>query len=361
MTTSLLSENYDTWILELETTYGTDAVDTAITTDANIVYLAVNSAGSIVPIANNFIPARARPGQGGVKSSKVKDNCDVTLPIPVLSGVGTNNTPENLGKVLQAAGFTEAVGTGDTLYTLGTDNRNSLSVRQHRRNLVRPSGDATAWRAKRATGGVFSLSLNFAIGAELIATAVGKGANYDDWTPSREYFDSADKPAMEYDGSAHAYAGSCSVETGERMICKSASIEYNSAVIPVNTASLDYAFNITPMQIQNGDPISTRIIRTRGDGANITGSALVLLTDGDAGYDDIRDAEDSEEEANLVFVLQGETRQLTITQRVQWQARPVESAQGGATAFECAFIGTDDFASACFGDNGATWLFEDSP
>ena len=354
---SLLSENLGVMVVALETTYKTDAVNAAFDANTDFSYFRVNSAADMTPVATNVIPGRMRPGQGGVGSSFVKSHGDITIPCPLGAGVGANFTPTNLAVMMQASGWEMSTGGSATTFTLGTENTNSASAHLYRRDLIKESA-AAAWRLKRGVGAMFNFGLEGSAGQEVLCTFQGQCANYPEWTVSRNYFNASDEPALDWEGNAITYTGTASAESDERFICKSSDIQYNSGALVVKDWSFDSAMAIGPLMAQTGDPQATRITRTRGDGANASGSVTVLLSDNDAGYTDILAAIEAEEVANLVIVIEGSTTKYTLTARIQFQARPTETAEAGTTAFTANFIGVDDLSAAPFGDNGATLVVE---
>lgn len=350
----ILSAQYHVFIAKSESAYSTDGVEAAFTANDDIVFLESNTGGELTPLADNYIPDRARASQSGVPSTMVKRGGEWSIPVPILGGVGTAFTPE-YNAILKACGFAEDVSGGTTsVYTLGTVNDESLSLYMYRRNL-----NNNNWRLKAATGCVGNLSIAGAPGQEAIATASGQTIDYCENTADLAYFDVTDgKPLLDKDGGAITYTGTVSKAVGERMICKAATIVYNGVPYKVNTWSIDYAFAIAPITSQTGDPLACRITRTRDGASNANGELVITLCDDGVAYDDLLAAIEANEVATLSIGLEGSTTKLTLNHRIQFQARPGESPDGGAMNFAAAFIVVGDFASSPFGDNDSVWTYE---
>jgi len=347
----IISSDYSVYIIELESTYGTDAVGAALTASDDITYLAINSGGDITPVAVDFQPDRARASQDGVKSSFIKDLSELNLPVPCKAGVGTPNTP-NYAPLLKAAGFVETVGASSSAYVLGTSNTNSVSCWKFQRNLTNGN-----WRLKRAIGGVLNCSLSSAPGEEPVLTFAGQAASYHDWTVDRAYFDANGEPTLDASGGSITYTGTASRDSAERLLCRGATITYNSGAVPVSSFAVDCALAIAAIKTQNADPLSVRITRSRAGVSPANGTVGIETTDNAAAYDDIVAAAAAGEVATLSVLWEGATRQLTLTANIQFVGRPAERASNGSTGFDANFIVVGDFASHPFGDNALTLTY----
>lgn len=347
----IISSDYSVYIIGLESAYGTDKVGADLAANNDVVYLAINNGGDITPVSVDFQPDRARASQDGVSSSFIKDMSELNLPVPCKAGVGTPNTP-NYSALLKSAGFVETVGASSTAYVLGTSNAASISAWKLQRNLT--SGN---WRLKRATGGVLNMSLSANVGEEPVLTFAGQSASYYDWTVDRAYFDADGQPALDASGGSITYTGTATRDDAERLLCRGATITYNSGTVPVSNFTLDCALAINPIKTQNADPLSVRITRSRAGVSPANGTLGIETTDNAAAYDDIVSASVAEEVATLSIVLEGATRQMTITANIQFVGRPSERANNGAMGFDCGFIVVGGFATHPFGDNALTLTY----
>lgn len=348
----MISANKRVWTWALEGTYNTDAVDTLLAADSAIVYQAVNAGSLITPVANNTTPSRAIASQSGPKSYKVNDHSSFELTIPFKAGIGTPNTP-NYAPLLKACGFTEALAATTSTYTIGTSNAASVSLWNWYRELL-----AYEFRLRRATGCLSTASFNFVVGEEAVIALSGLGASYYDLSADEAWFSAAGNPIRDTSGVASTSVGTR--DSAERMICKGMTITYNSGAVAVSSLSIVQNANVQAVKLLSADPITGRITRTRDDGSNATVSLSIETTDDSATFEDFQAAADAEEVANLVIVLEGATRQCTITARIQLQGPGAERANAGALGFDFAGILTGDFATHPFGDNELTLLYATS-
>jgi hypothetical protein len=348
----IISADYSVFVVGKESAYGTDKVGADLTANANITYLAVNAGGGLTPVPINFQPDRARASQSGVKSTFIKDMSEINLPIPMKAGIGNPNTP-NYSALLQAAGFVETAGASSTSYTLSTSNAASCSVWEYRRNLTNGS-----WRLRRATGGVLNMSLSSAPGEEPVLTFAGNGASYFDWSADLAYFDAGGEPALDSSGGAITYTGAATRDSAERLLCVGATVTYNSGAVPVSSFTVDVAMTIAAIQLQNADPLSTRITRSRPGVSAANGVLSIETTDDAVAYTDIKAAAEANEVASLVVVWEGATRKCTMTLNIQFLGRPTERANNGALGFDCNFICVGAFGTHPFGDNEFVMLYE---
>jgi hypothetical protein len=349
----IISSDYSLFVVGLESAYGTDKVGADLVANEDLVYLAINNGGDIVPASVDFQPDRARASQDGVSSSFIEDMCEVNLPVPMKAGVGTANTPY-YSALLKAAGFVESVGASSTTYTLGTSNAASASVWKFQRNLTNSN-----WRLKRALGAVLNMALSSAPGEEPVLTFAGMGANYDDFTTDRAYFGTDGQPDLDASGGSITYTGTASRDDAERLLCVGATITYNSGTVPSSSFSIDAALAIAAIKTQNADPLSVRITRSRAGVSPANGVVGIETTDNAAAYDDIRAAAAANEVATLSVVYQGATRKVTISVRIQFVGRPTERSSNGAMGFDASFIVVGDFATHPFGDNAFVITYAD--
>lgn len=348
-----LSSAYQTWIAVKESTYGTDAVDAAFTGNENISYLLCNADAEITPMGDTFTPDRARSSQSGVSGSFIQRGSEFTLPVPVVGGDSSNNYRPAYGSIFEMCGFTETTSGSTTVYTLKTSEPASLTLYQYRRNA-----HSREWRLKRCRGARANLGLEFNVGEEVVAQAAGMGVGYNDYTAARTYFDGDDAPALDADGASLTYTGTASAQSDERLICKGATVTYNSGALPVISGSVDIAMSVALLEQMTSDPTGSIVTRVRDGVSPATGSLTLSLTDDGTGFEDVSAALLSDENATLSIVLEGSSTKVTIELRVQWTSRPAESAGDGIMNFDVEFQVVGDFSTAPFGDNGVKITYE---
>jgi hypothetical protein len=344
----MISANKRVWTWAAEGTYGTDAVDALLVANSAIVYQAVNAGSLITPVRTNTTPARAIASQSGVKSFKVDDHSTFEMTIPFKAGVGTPNTP-NYAPLLKACGFGETLAATTSTYVLGTSNASSITLWNWYRELL-----AYEFRLRRATGCLGTASFNFAVGEEAVIALSGLGIGYYDLSADAAWFSVEGNPILDLGG---ASTSTGTRDTAERMICKGMTITYNSGAVAVSTLSIVQAANVQAVKLMSADPISSRITRTRDDAGNATVSLSIETTDDSVTYEDFQAAADAEEVANLVILLEGATRNCTITARIQLHGPGTERANAGVLGFDFSGILTADFATHPFGDNELTLLY----
>ena len=344
----MLSSSYGVFTWALEGTYGTDAVDALIAADSAIVYQEVNSGSSITPTSINFRPDRYTPGQNNAASSFIKQFAAFSLQVPCKAGIGTTNVPA-ASALLQACGFVEAVGVSSTTYTLDSVMQPGFSLWHWK-----PVLNTANHRLIRTYGALGNLSLSGAVGEEVVYAAEGNGIGYHDWSASSAFFSAAGNPILDSAGAAST--STATMDTSERLLCRSATITYNSVTMPVSTWSIDVGLGVEVVQTQNAATVGARVVRSGRDAATV--SLSLEGTDALAAYDKIRTDSEANTVANLVLVMTGATRKLTITARVQFQPRPTERENAGQVGWDATAILVDNLSTHPFGDNSLTLLFE---
>ena len=348
---TILSSAYNAYIVALESTYNTDAVNAQLIANTDVTYLGINNGGDITPVGTPFTPDRARASQDGVASTFVRSHSEVNLPIEMTGGQGTANTP-SYGNVLRAAGFIETIGASSTEYVLGTPSADSISIYKYYRNLT-----DTNWRLKRATGVLLNMSLSGNAGEAPVLTFAGMGASYLDLSTPGAYFGTNGYPALNGSGGAITYTGDATADNGERLMCVGATITFGATNIPSSTTTLDIAMAVSAINTQQGNPLASRIIRTRTGVSNANGSLGVESSDSMAGYTVLAAAVLANTVGTLTMIYAGPTRKVTVVSNVQFTNRLVERDTGGAMAFDAPFNVVGNFAAHPFGDNSVKMTY----
>lgn len=344
----MLSSSHGVFTWAIEGTYGTDAVQALLAAGSAIVYQEVNAGSSIVPTAINFRPDRYTPGQNNAASSFIKQFAALSLQVPCKGGVGTTNVPA-ASAPLQACGFVETIGMSSTTYTLDSIMQPGFSIWHWK-----PVLNTGTHRLIRTYGALGNLSISGTVGEEAVYAIEGNGIGYHDWSASSAFFSAAGNPILDSAGAAST--STATMDTSERLLCRSASIVYNSVTIPVSSWSIDVGLGVEVVQTQNAATVGARVVRSGRDAATV--SLSLEGTDALVAYDKLRTDSEANTVANLVMVLTGATRKLTITARIQFQARPTERDNAGQVGWDATAILVDDLSTHPFGDNSLTLLFE---
>lgn len=358
----ILGTDNDVWIFADETTYGTDAVNAAIGANSNLTYLAVNNDSTVTPEGNTYRPNQARPSQDGIAHTFVKRRGSGTINVPMRGGVGTPNLP-NYASLMEAAGFVITDNTTNQVFTLGTNNDSSVSGWHLKRNLTNSN-----WRLQRILGVLMKLALSWTVGEESVLAFEFLSKNYPEWdSTDRAWFDSDGDPTLDSSGSSVTYTGTASADTAERLICKSMTLTVASTTYACSGGSLDTGMTLETIDVGNGDPLASRVIRSRGDNANATGNlAMEMVDDGDvANYgtalNDVLTKYQASTEAALQVIWLSANRRITLDlPKIQF-TRPTERPNNGAMGWDLGFNVNGDYATNKFGDNAIKFTFDDAP
>lgn len=340
----ILSGN-ETWAYAKESSYGVDAVDALLSTDAALLYQAVNNGSTITPVANNFQPDRATPGHAGVRSSFIKTGSEVALTVPLKAGVGTDNVP-NYSPVLEAAGFVQtSSGGGSTVYNLQSAIQPGMTVWRWTRE-----GNTSLFRLRRATGVVGNIAISGTVGEEPLIAFAGPGQGYFDLSEPVAWFDLSDgHPILDLSGAAStSTATRCNAE---RLKCRGATITWNSITLPVSTFSVDNARQGNAVQTMNAHPTTARVVRSGGTGSVSLGLETI---DASQAFDAMVGDMEDEDVAVLSIVLAGKTKKVTLSIRTQFQPSMTERDSGGTRGFDVAGIMVDDYTANPLGENSFT-------
>lgn len=352
----ILSSSYSAYLVALESTIGTDAVDAAITANSALVYQAINSGGTIRPAPEYERQPTARASQSGVRSSFIAAHSEISLPVPMREGVGTDFIPEYVD-LMKMAGYSVASGTGTTTCTLQTANDQFGTIYKYQRNLSNNN-----WRLRRALGSLLTMDVAGQVGQEPVATFTGQSANHAQWTANRAYFNADDEPALDFAGSAYTYTGAATASAADPFLCENMTLTYNGVTLPAQSFNFASNMRVEPMNnMVTADTIAARIGRDRADGSNAVLSINFDMTDLGAALDDIFAAYQVDEEAAVALTLNNGTSRLRLALAAVQPRLPIESANGPAMNWDVEFHVNGDFATAPFADNGVIWTFDAAP
>jgi hypothetical protein len=351
----ILSDDKAVFVAIAESTYGTDAVDAAIDANTDLNYLAVLTGSALTPSPDFFRPNQVRASQDGIAHTFVARGGGVALNFPLRGGVGTPNTP-NYAAILDCMGLDYVAGASSTVCTIKTRNDSSITLYKYQRNISNDN-----WRLQRGLGIRLTASFEGAMNQEATGTATGRCINNPEWTVDRAYFNSSDEPALDFGGNAVTYTGAGTADTAERMICKSMTLTVGGTSYPCSAFNFDLGFTIADLDALTG-AAPAMPIRSRGDGANVTGNLSLEMVDASAygtALDDALTKYQASTEAALVIVISGSTRKLTINMPKIQFTRPTERPNNGAMGWDLGFTANGDFASAPFGDNSVVFTYAD--
>lgn len=360
MSTGILSSQYGVLIIAKESAYGVDAVQALITANGALTYLGVNADVEITPENEDFRPERLRASRAGVPVSRIKTGTAVTIPMPGLLGVATQNTP-TWGTLIESSGYSvDTSNPNFTLYTSKTDNGASFSAWQYERNIESDTG--TKWRLAIALGTRVSYQMAAEANSEPIFVFDGRGNNHFPRTVARAYFDAAGKPALGPTGSSITFTGTAVADTSERALCFSNSLLFASTPIPFLGLTYNHNGNPTSIDLQSAAVTGARTMTAPGAAGSGDGTISFEMTDMGAAYEIIRTALEAETQGVLTFTSTGKTKRMVKTMRIQFTGDLRKRATTDAAAgWDVDFVTVGDVATHPFGDGEVTMKFEQIP
>lgn len=346
----MLSSDLDVWTFAQEGTYGVDAVDALLAANDAIVYAAINGGSSITPSAINFVPDRARPSQDGIQSSFIKQGCNAALTIPMQAGFGTNNVP-NYHAILEAAGFLQtASGGGSTTYNLQSIQQPSVTIWRWS-----PVLNTLNYRLRRATGVVGNLAISATVGQEPLIAFAGPGQGYFDLSAPAAWLNRATgNPILDLAGASSSTA---TMDSAEKLLCRSATITWGATTIPVSSLTIDNAMTPSAIETMNAHPTTARVVRGRAGVGAGTVALSFESTDGGAAFDALLAGGEANTVATLTMVFAGTTRKVTLVGNVQFLPVIGERDNGGTRGGDAQGILVANYAANPLGDNSLTATF----
>lgn len=352
---SLLLSEKGVFVVAAETTYNTDAIDSALAADEDITFLAVNSGVSLEAVDEQYEPDRFRPGADGVAHTMIPDHnaLEVSGPLkgPASVGVAGGEAPY-YAALLKCANLAEEITEATSaVYSLSTANTDSVSAYLYLRNA-----EDNNHRLNFLTGGRGSMSFDFAVKTEAMWTAQIFGASSNDWSDDLAFFDSDGQPALDAAESSLTYLGTATKDDAPRMICRAMTLTLGATPYPVSSASLDLAWTTSPREAVTADQAVSKWINTRGSRPN----GNLSLTDGATAYDDVLSKWRAGTEATLTIVLDDGTQKITFAMPNVQLGPPNGTDAGGIKAFDIGYFVNGDFDTHPFGDNSLTITYEAS-
>lgn len=333
-----------------EATYGADAVDVVIQALGALQYSGVDSDVSITREDAEFRPNRLRPSQDGVASVMVPDHNAWSLKHGLRGGAGSDFTP-TYGWLLKACGLAETVSAGvSTTYALGTSIAASATMYHYKRDFGANS------RLVYCTGALGNCSFSGSVREEVVVSASGMAASANDLAVARANI-SATTGRVLLDKAGAAKSLSAPVfDASEILIAKSVTLTVGGTAYPCSAFTLDMGMGVSALETMQSAQAATRIVRSRGDGANASGSLALEMSDDDAALDDVLTKWVASTEAALSIVVAG-TRTITFTLPKIQLKRPAPRDSGGAQGWDVAFSVNGDFGTLPTADNGIKLVY----
>lgn len=337
---SMISANYTRLIAASEGTYGTDAVNTVLTTNtADIIYQEVADP-AVTPEITVVEINRSRGGAAGNAHGVIKNKCTVSARIPLL-GRGSGEDYPYYAPFLKAMNLAEALATGDAVYTPATVQQAGMTVYLYHYNL-----EDSKQRLQIATGVRGSGTLELALDAEAFINFEGVG-KYEELTDPYNFFDtSTGAAALLKNGSTAVTARTSGVEVLsnlEPILCTNITLTVDSVAFPVASLSLDLAWGVDEVRTVTGATTLQKVLLTRAnEGARMNGT--MLLVDGATAFDKALDLYRDGSEVALVATLANSTDTITLTAGNLQLGNIEASAQGGFMGWNLPFFLAGDWS-----------------
>lgn len=350
------STRYFKTLAASESTYGTDAVNTVLTTaTADIIYqdlISINVDNTIEITEIN----RVRGSQSGVAHCPFKDLAAVTASVPLTGKVGSGAGDEApyYNMFLKAAGLSETiVSATSATYAPSSVNQEAMSVYKFSRNL-----EDTNWRLELATGVRGTATIRAEVNQEATFEFEGSGI-YDDLISDEAVWFDASTGEIQFlkDGSTSVTARTTGTETQATklpMKCQGATITIGGTTYPVASFELAFNWSVDLVRTINDAQSVSKVLLTRGEGSRIGGS--LDLQDSATAMEAARDAIKAGTEVAFSFTLTNGTDTIVISgSKLQfgfWS--PGEN--GGVRTYTLPFFLNGDW-SALAADNDFSMVY----
>ena len=369
MTTQLSTQNRRI-IVELESTYGVDAVDAALTSNADIGYEDSITAFNLTPEIIDIPVARSCASFSGTASERLTVGLGADIEFNICEaenvGVASGEAPKNRA-LLQISRMLETI-TGATSAeyqpTSGGDHK-SASIYFYERNTT-----DDLWRMTYLLGFRGNLTLNMPEKGAVTGSISGKGITYPDETnavsPSNAdyrlrseplaFFDANGAPALDKNGDAIAYAGSVSKDLSRPLLTGLMKFTVDGVDVPIKSATLNQNYSLVTQENSGGTSLVQHVDLLRDPTARAGGEATLVET-GDA-YKKAIQLLHNGNEVTGTFELYGPTTKYTITMpKLQVIALPM-SDESGKAAWTVGFALSGDYSASPNGDNEYTITVE---
>lgn len=337
-------------VVASESTYGTDAVNTILTTaTADIIYQDVRAC-SILNTRVLFNPTRQRAQNSGVRHITFSDMSAVEMEVPLTGkvGAGAGDEAPYYDPIWSMLGFkSTVVSTTSCTYTPSTVQQSAASIYKWTRNAE----DAN-WRLQYTTGVRGTATLSLAVNEEAYLSVSANGLYQELMTDAAAFFNSSDEAALLKDGSTAVTARTTGTEVQvdkTALGCKQMTITYNGTTLPISNMEINFNRTQDMVRTVNGTETVSKVILTVADATRIEGS--FSLQDGDAAFDLVRDALAGDTEYALSVALTDGTDTITISMPKVQIGVYSEAANGQLRTFDVPFFLNGDWSSLT-ADNG---------
>lgn len=299
-----LSSQYRRVLVAKEATYGTDAVNTILTTNtSDIIYQDVRQNFDIVPARVIVEIDRARGTQSGVAHQTIPDRAVITGDV-ALAGWISGDAGEELpfyDAFLRACGMKAVVVSATSaVYRPQTAQQEGMTAYLFERNL-----DDDDWRLTYSTGIRGSANFQFGLNQEAFFSFNGIGRYEGLISPAAEFFAPATGAiALLKDGSTPVTARTTGVEQFANktpMMCTAMNVLADGEVFCVQNLNIDLGWNSAVKECIGADGNVQAVYNTRAPGSRIGGS--FTLIDGGTAHDTVMDAFAAGSEISLALTL----------------------------------------------------------
>jgi hypothetical protein len=182
--------------------------------------------------------------------------------------------------------------------------------------------------------------------------------------PGQGYFDLSSPAAWLSRTTGHpildlagASTSTATMDSSERLLCRSATITWGATTIPVSSLTIDNAMSANPIETMNAHPTTARVVRGRAGVGAGTVALSFESTDGGAAFDALLAGGEANTIATLTIVFAGTTRKATIVGNVQFLPVVGERDNGGTRGGDAQGILVANYATNPLGDNSLSVAF----
>ncbi len=350
-----------------ESTYATDAVATALTTNtADIVYQDVRSI-DITPTRVQVDLPRARGSHSGTRHKTVANATSVSADVAMTGWVSDTAGEEDPDHAvwLKGAGFNETiVSTTSSTYNLATVQQAAVSAYALHREV-----DGTGWRLDTTRGARGNAAFEFASNEEARYTWEGMGLYDDELSASAAFVGSDGAIALLKDGSTAVTARSTGEEkyadSDNILICRNITVTVNSNPWPVSNITFATGWTVSLKEVATGTAGVSKVFLTRADDGGSRPGGSFTLVDADTAMDDmLAKLKDAGEFAVTIVLTAGDgsagSARCTITMPKCQIGLPTRQDSNGLLAHEVPYFANGDWTDLA-GDNGVSFKFDEVP
>jgi hypothetical protein len=349
-----------------ESTYGTDAINAAITANSDITYYDVMSI-DIVPSVANIENARVRGSGDSEAHSRINNNQTVTITGALTGATNVGNaggeTP-HWADLIEAAGMAETVVSATSAaYNVATTAQTAVTVYHWRR-----AAESYKYRGQYATGVRGNMSFSFSLNTPATYTFEGQSNNMPESSDTANYQQGVSEELAFFDanglidlrlttGASVVYTGSEAYADDPKFLPTSITATLNS--VSLQASSINYNLNREVVAIQEitGTPNVAKVLSNPG-----TPTIEVVLTESAAGYEQVLALAKSGAEVAWSHTqsLGSGNDQITFSApKVQVDATgPVRQANGSVIGHSFRLLCRGNYASSILGDNSLLVTFD---